>query len=64
MDLGKLAEKAKGLIDRRGGMASVKEDATELKDVAGKDESPMDKATDAGEALKDPGAPGDDAPSA
>jgi hypothetical protein len=64
MDLGKLAEKAKGLIDRRGGMQSVKEDAMEVKDIAGKDESLTDKAQDVGEALKDPGAPGDDAPSA
>jgi hypothetical protein len=64
MDLGKLAEKARGLIDKRGGAEGLKEDATELKDIAGKDESLLDKAKDAGEAIKDPGAPGGDAPSA
>ena len=59
MDLNKLAGKAKRLIDRRGGMESVKEDALELKDIAGEKGTLGDKAKDAAEALKDPGAPGD-----
>jgi hypothetical protein len=58
MDFSKLTEKAKHLIDRRGGMASVKEDAMEVKDIAGKDESLTQKAEDATAAIKDPGAPG------
>jgi hypothetical protein len=58
MDLSKLTEKAKHLIDRRGGVESVKEDVIEVKDIAGKDESLAHKAEDAAEALKDPGAPG------
>lgn len=58
MDLSKLTEKAKDMFDKRGGTASAKEDAMEIKDIAGKDESLTDKAKDAAEAIKDPGAPG------
>ena len=59
MDLSKITDKAKQLIDKRGGTAALKDDAMELKDIVGKDESVTDKAKDAVEALKDPGAPGD-----
>ena len=58
MDFSKITQKAKQLIDKRGGMESVKEDALEVKDVLGKDESLAHKAEDAVEAVKDPGAPG------
>ena len=58
MDLNKITDEAKQLVDERGGIKSVEEDAMELKDIAGKDESLTDKAKDAAEALKDPGAPG------
>jgi hypothetical protein len=58
MNLGKLAGDAKKLIDKRGGMESVKEDAMELKNIASEKGSMTDKAKDAAEALKDPGAPG------
>jgi hypothetical protein len=58
MDLGKLADEAKKLVDERGGMDSLKEDAEELKDIATGDESLVDKAKEAAEAVKDPGAPG------
>ena len=58
MDFGKLTEKAKQMFDKRGGMEGAKEDATELKDIAGKDESLVDKAKDAEAAIQDPGAPG------
>jgi hypothetical protein len=64
MDFSKLADRAKEMIGKRGGMDSVKEDASELKDVAGKDESLVDKPQDAVEAVKDPGAPGEPPPSA
>jgi len=64
MDLNKLAGQAKKLIHKRGGMESVKEDALELKDIAGEKGTLADKAKDAVEALKDPGAPGDPAGSA
>lgn len=58
MDFGKLTEKAKQMFDKRGGMEAAKTDATELKDIAGSDESIADKAKDAGEAIKDPGPAG------
>jgi hypothetical protein len=61
MDFSKLADRAKEMIGKRGAM--VKEDASELKDIAGKDESLGDKAKDAAEAIKDPGAPGETPPS-
>jgi hypothetical protein len=58
MDLGKLAEMAKGLVARRGGTDSLKKDAEELKDIAGGSGSAGDKAEAAAEAVRDPGAPG------
>jgi hypothetical protein len=58
MDFKSLADKAKDMFTNRGGAEAAKEDLDELKDIAGKDESPGDKAKDAAEALKDPGAPG------
>jgi hypothetical protein len=62
MDLKGLQRKAKQLIDRRGGTDSLKADAEELKDIAKGPGSVADKAKRAGEALKDPGAKGTDAP--
>jgi len=59
MNLGKLGGQAKKLIDKRGGMESIKEDAMELKTIAGEKGSMADKAKKAVEALKDPGAPGE-----
>jgi hypothetical protein len=59
MDLGKLAERAKGLVAKRGGTDSLKKDAEELKDIAGGDDSAADKAKAAAEAVRDPGAPGE-----
>jgi hypothetical protein len=61
MDFNKLKDKAKSMIDKRGGPESVKEDAGELKDVATSDESLTEKGKDAAEAIKDPGAPGEGA---
>lgn len=61
MNLGKLAGQAKKMIDRRGGIKSVEEDAMELKNIAGEKGSLGDKAKAAAEAIKDPGAPGDPA---
>jgi hypothetical protein len=64
MDLKGLQRKAKQLIDQRGGTDSLKADAEELKDIAQGPGSVADKAKRAGEALKDPGAKGRDAPPA
>jgi hypothetical protein len=47
------------MIGKRGGMKSVKEDAMELKDIAGEKGSMTEKAEEAAAALKDPGAPDD-----
>ena len=44
------------LLDERGGLDSVKEDALELKDIVEGDGSLVDKAKEAAEAIKDPGA--------
>jgi len=62
MDLKALQRKAKQLIDKRGGTDSVKADAEELRDIAKGPGSASDKAKRAAEALKEPGAPGADAP--
>ena len=59
MDLGKLADEAKKLVDDRGGIDSLKKDAEELKDIATGKGSLVDKAKEAAEAVKDPGAPGE-----
>ena len=54
----RLTDTAKKTIDKRGGMDSVKEDAQELRDIAKGKGSLKDKATEAGKAIKDPGAKG------
>jgi hypothetical protein len=58
MDLSKIKTAAKDLVHKRGGKDALKEDAEELKDIAGGQGSTADKAKDAVGALKDPGAPG------
>ena len=62
MDLSRLTDEAKKLIDERGGMDALKENAMELKDIATGDGSITDKATAAVEAVADPGHAGEDAP--
>jgi len=57
MNLGRLANEAKKMIDKRGGMESVKKDALELKNIAGQKGSLAEKAKEAAAALKKPGAP-------
>ena len=61
MDLSKLTDQAKKLIDDRGGVDALKEDAAELKDIATGEGSPTDKAKAAVDAVKDPGAAGEGA---
>lgn len=46
------------MIEKRGGNDALKEDLGELKDIAGGDGSMGEKAKDALDALKDPGADG------
>jgi hypothetical protein len=62
MDLKRIANRAKQLVDKRGGTESLKEDAAELKDIARGEGSASDKAKEAFEAIKDPGAEGADEP--
>jgi hypothetical protein len=58
MGLDDLVDKAKDVIEERGGTDSLKADALELKDIATGEGSITDKAKEAVEAVKDPGAPG------
>ena len=63
VDFKKLAQSANNLVNKRGGMKSVEEDANELLDIAKGQGSLSDKAKRGAEALKEPGAR-PDAPSA
>jgi hypothetical protein len=58
MRFGDLVNKAKKVVDQRGGTEALKQDAEELKDIARGPGNTQDKAKRAAEALKDPGAPG------
>ena len=60
-NFGKLADQAKRVIDRRGGVEALKEDARELRDIARGEGTAKEKAKRAAEALKDPGARGGEA---
>ena len=56
MDLKRLADRAKALVEKRGGTGALKGDAAELKEIAGRQGSLADKAKAAAAALKNPGA--------
>jgi hypothetical protein len=60
VDFKRITDKAKELVDKRGGTDSLKEDAGELKDIATGKGSVSDKAKAAVDAVKDPGAAGED----
>jgi hypothetical protein len=62
VNLRRLADRAKKIVDRRGGTDALKEDATELKDIATGEGTLKDKAKAATDAVKDPGAPGEEQP--
>jgi hypothetical protein len=55
MDLKGLFNKGKKMVDDRGGVDSLKEDAQELADIAKGKGSITDKAKEAAEAVKEPG---------
>jgi len=59
VNLRRLTDQAKKIVNKRGGSDTLKEDAEELKDIAKGEGSLKDKAKAAGEAVKDPGAPGE-----
>lgn len=55
MDLKNLFNKGKKMVDDRGGVDSLKEDATELAGIAKGKGSLTDKAKEAAGAVKEPG---------
>jgi hypothetical protein len=55
MDLKSLFNKGKKIVDERGGVDSLKEDAEELAAIAKQKGSLTDKAKEAAEAVKEPG---------
>jgi hypothetical protein len=55
MDLKSLFNKGKKVVDERGGVDSLKEDAQELAGIAKGKGSLTDKAKEAAEAVKEPG---------
>ncbi len=59
MRLNDLMNRAKRIVDQRGGTDALKEDAQELKDIASGKGTTQEKAKRAAEALKEPGAPGE-----
>ena len=58
----RLADRARKVVDKRGGTGALKEDAQELRGIVRGKGSLKDKAKAAGEAIKDPGAKGPDRP--
>ena len=56
----RLADKAKDVVDKRGGTDALKQDAQELRDIAKGKGSLKDKAKAAAEAVKDPGREGEE----
>jgi hypothetical protein len=61
MALKNLFNKGKKMVDERGGVDSLKEDAEELAAIAKQKGSLTDKAKEAAEAVKEPGANGPEA---
>jgi hypothetical protein len=57
VDFKDLADKAKQIVDERGGIQSVEEDAKEVDGILTGDGSLTDKAKEAFKAIKEPGAP-------
>jgi hypothetical protein len=56
MDFKRISQRARRLLDKRGGTDSLKQDAAELRDIARGPGSVSDKAKAAAGALKEPGA--------
>jgi hypothetical protein len=64
MGLSNLLNRAKGIVQKRGGTESLKEDAQELKDVAQSEATMTEKMKKGVEAIKEPGAKGPGEPGA
>ena len=56
MDLKSMFNKGKKMVDERGGVESLKEDAQELQEIAKGKGSLTDKAKEAAAAVKEPGS--------
>jgi hypothetical protein len=56
VDWKRVADRARDVINQRGGPGSLKEDADELRDIADGPGTLADKAKQAAEALREPGA--------
>lgn len=56
MNLRKLSDKAKQIVEQRGGAESLKADAEKLKNIARGEGTLSDKGRRAAEALREPGA--------
>ncbi|HEX2467904.1 MAG TPA: hypothetical protein VHJ54_06835 [Solirubrobacterales bacterium] len=56
MNLKRITDRAKELVEKRGGIESLKRDAAELKNIATGKGSLKDKAKAATEAVKKPGS--------
>jgi hypothetical protein len=59
VNLKRLTDQARKIVQKRGGTGALKEDAEELKDIAKGEGGLKDKAKQATEAIKDPGARGE-----
>ena len=59
-----MADKAKQVFQQRGGATAAKEDAEELRNIAEGQGSVADKAKQAAEAIREPGAHHPDSPDA
>jgi hypothetical protein len=57
MDWQAMVDKVKQVFQQRGGTQAAKEDAQELRDVSQEQGSTTDKARDAAQAIREPGAP-------
>lgn len=61
MDWKQMANRAKRVVDQRGGSGSVKQDAAELRNIAQGDGTLSEKLGRAAKAIKEPGASHDPA---
>ena len=60
MNIRRLADRVRDTIARRGGTGALKEDAQELRDIAQGRGRMRDKVKEGVEAVKEPGAPGEE----
>ena len=56
MDWQGMVDKVKQIFQQRGGTQAAKEDAQELRDISQEQGSTTDKAKDAAQAIREPGA--------